>query len=77
MHQNAAQLILTGQYAAIFWVFVIGLGIIIPLIIQLLAVNHKVQHTRVAPIMVIAGGLILRFVIVSAGQHSHWTMAGL
>ncbi len=77
MHQNAAQLILTGQYAAVFWVFVIGLGIIIPLIIQLLAVNHKVQHTPIAPIMVIAGGLILRFVIVSAGQYSHWVTAGL
>jgi protein NrfD len=77
MHQNAAHLILTGEYSAVFWVFVIGLGIVIPLIIQLLAVNHKVQHTAVAPIMVIAGGLILRFVIVYAGQNSHWTMAGL
>ncbi|MBX2991069.1 MAG: polysulfide reductase NrfD [Bacteroidetes bacterium] len=76
-HQNAAQLILSGSYAAVFWVFVIGIGIIIPLIIQLLAVNHKVQHTPVAPIMVIAGGLILRFVIVYAGQYSHWTIAGL
>lgn len=77
VHQNAAHLILSGPYAAVFWVFVIGLGIIIPLIIQLLAVNHKVQHTPVAPIMVIAGGLILRFVIVYAGQYSHWTMPGI
>lgn len=76
-HQNAVHLLLTGPYAAVFWVFVIGLGIIVPLVIQLLAVNHKVQHTPVAPIMVIAGGLILRFVIVYAGQFSHWTMAGM
>jgi formate-dependent nitrite reductase membrane component NrfD len=75
VHQNAAHLLLNGPYAAVFWVFVIGLGIIIPLIIQLLAVNHKVQHTGIAPIMVIAGGLILRFVIVYAGQYSHWTIA--
>jgi hypothetical protein len=26
---------------------------------------------------VILGGLILRFVIVYAGQYSHWTSAGL
>jgi formate-dependent nitrite reductase membrane component NrfD len=77
MHQNAAHLILTGPYAAVFWVFVVGLGIVIPLVVQLLAVNHKVQHTRVAPILVVAGGLILRFVIVYAGQYSHWTSAGL
>jgi formate-dependent nitrite reductase membrane component NrfD len=71
-HIDAAQLLLNGAYAPVFWVFVIGLGIIVPLIIQLLAVNHKIKHTSLAPIMVIVGGLILRFVIVSAGQYSHW-----
>lgn len=68
----SADLLLTGAYAAQFWVFVIGLGIIVPLIIQLLAVNHKIKHTPIAPLMVILGGLVLRFVIVSAGQFSHW-----
>jgi len=68
----AADLLLTGNYAAAFWVFVVGLGIVIPLIIQLLAVNHKIKHTPIAPLMVILGGLILRFIIVSAGQYSHW-----
>lgn len=72
--QTAARLILNGPYASVFWVFVVGCGIIIPLIIQLLAVNHKIQHTPIAPIMVMLGGLILRFVIVYAGQASHWTI---
>ena len=71
-HVLAAQLILTGAFASTFWVFVIGLGIIIPLIIQLLAVNHKIKHQPLAPVLVIVGGLVLRFVIVSAGQYSHW-----
>jgi formate-dependent nitrite reductase membrane component NrfD len=71
-HIEAAQLLLNGPYAPVFWVFVIALGIVIPLGIQLLAVNHKIKHTPIAPIMVIVGGLILRFVIVSAGQYSHW-----
>jgi formate-dependent nitrite reductase membrane component NrfD len=57
----------------VYWVFVVGLGIVFPLVIQLLAVNHKIQHTPVAPILVMLGGLLLRFVIVSAGQLSHWT----
>jgi protein NrfD len=69
---SAADLLLTGDYAASFWVFVIGLGIVIPFIIQILAVNHKIKHTPIAPLMVILGGLVLRFVIVSAGQFSHW-----
>ena len=72
VHMEAAMLLLGGSFAASFWIFVIALGIVIPLFIQLLAVNHKIHHTPIAPIMVIIGGLILRFVIVAAGQYSHW-----
>jgi len=73
VHMQAAQLLLSGPYAPVFWVFVIALGILIPLLIQSLAVSHRIRHTPVAPILVIVGGLILRFVIVAAGQASHWT----
>ena len=73
VHIDAVKIILTGSYAPAFWVFVVLLGIIIPLIIQSLAVRHKINHTPVAPILVITGGLILRFVLVYAGQLSHWT----
>ena len=76
-HIDAGMLFINGPYAAAFWVFVIGIGIVIPLIIQLFAVNHKVQHTPVAPVLVLFGGLILRFVIVAAGQYSHWSTAVL
>ncbi len=73
VHQDAAKIILSGAYAPVFWVFVVGLGIVIPLIIQYMAVNHRIKHTPIAPVMVIIGGLILRFVLVYAGQLSHWT----
>ena len=73
VHQDAVKIILNGTYAPAFWVFVVGIGIVIPFIIQSLAVRNKIKHTPVAPIMVIIGGLILRFVIVYAGQLSHWT----
>ncbi len=72
-HKEAAMLLLTGPFAATFWVFIIFFGILIPLILQLLAVSHKIHHTPVAPIMVIIGGLILRFIIVYAGEFSHWS----
>lgn len=71
-HIDAAHLLISGPFAPVFWVFVMGTGIVLPLIIQLLAVNHKIKHTPIAPIMVIIGGIILRFVIVAAGQYSHW-----
>jgi formate-dependent nitrite reductase membrane component NrfD len=72
VHADAAWLLLGGPYTAAFWVFVVGLGIVVPLFIQLLAVNHRIQHQPLAPILVIAGGLVLRFVIVNAGQLSRW-----
>ncbi len=77
VQKDAAELLLSGSYAAVFWVFVVGLGIVIPLFIQLLAVNHKIQHTPLAPIFVIAGGLVLRFVLVQAGQVSNYLNAHL
>lgn len=71
-HMDAARLFLGGPYTAVFWVLVVGLGIIVPLIVQPLAVTHRVHHTPVPPLLVLAGGLALRFVIVFAGQASHW-----
>ena len=75
VHRDSALMLMSGSFAPVFWVFVVGMGIVIPLFIQLLAVNHKIQHTPVAPIFVIIGGLILRFVIVQAGQVSHYINA--
>jgi formate-dependent nitrite reductase membrane component NrfD len=48
------------------------MGIALPLFIQLMMGSHRIAHTIVAPLLVMAGGLALRFVIVSAGQYSHW-----
>ncbi|RPI12744.1 MAG: polysulfide reductase [Ignavibacteriae bacterium] len=72
---DAIYLILNGPYAAVFWIFVVLLGLVIPLFIQSLSVLNKISHTAVAPILVLAGGLLLRFVIVNAGQFSHWNLS--
>jgi protein NrfD len=77
VHIESAQMLLIGPFAPIFLVFVVGLGIVIPLFIQSLAVSHRIRHTPAAPIMVIAGGLVLRLVIVYAGQASHWARMSL
>jgi formate-dependent nitrite reductase membrane component NrfD len=71
-HAEAAGLLLGGPFTAVFWVGVVGLGIVIPFFIQALRLRHRIAHTPVAPILVLLGSLALRFVIVSAGQASHW-----
>jgi protein NrfD len=69
---RAAWLLLGGPYTAVFWSVVVILGILAPLLIQSLAVTHRIAHTPVAPVLVLIGGLALRFVFVYAGQFSHW-----
>lgn len=77
VQQNAAQLLLTGPYAAAFWVFVIGIGILLPLALQFLQAMNRIRNSILPALLVILGGLLLRFVIVYAGQESHWMMAVL
>jgi formate-dependent nitrite reductase membrane component NrfD len=71
-HADAARLVLGGPFTAVFWVGVVGLGILFPLLIQPLALTHRLAHTPLAPLFVLGGGLLLRFVFVAAGQYSHW-----
>jgi formate-dependent nitrite reductase membrane component NrfD len=75
VHAEAAGLLLGGAYTAVFWVGVVGLGIVLPLVVQTLAVGHRIRHTPVAPLLVLAGGFVLRIVVVVAGQASHWRPA--
>jgi len=77
VHQDAAALLLTGKYAAFFWVFVIGIGILLPLTLQMLQALNRIRHTIIPALLVLLGGLLLRFVLVYAGQASHWSVAGL
>ncbi len=71
-HAQAARLLLGGPYTAVFWVGVVFLGILLPLAMQSLSLAQRIVHTKVAPVLVMLGGLALRFVIVYAGQYSHW-----
>jgi protein NrfD len=68
----AAELLLTGAYAAPFWVLVVAIGIVVPFVLQALMTRRRIAHTAIAPLLVLAGGLALRFVFVYAGQVSHW-----
>lgn len=69
---EASQLFLGGEFTAIFWIFVMGLGLVIPALLEIFELRHKKVPYMLAPILVLAGGLIFRFVMVHAGQISRW-----
>ena len=75
VHQQAVAMILTGPYAASFWVFVVGIGILIPLLLQFLQGMRLIKQSMLPALLVLFGGLILRFIFVFAGQESSWMMA--
>lgn len=76
------ELILGGEYSGWFWIGVILLGILLPLAIEgyelfpvILkegAARYSLVLSAISAVLVLAGGFILRFVFVYAGQASHF-----
>ncbi len=69
---NAAELFLGGPYTASFWIFVVILGMIIPIILELLELNRFKIPVLIPATLVLFGSLMLRFLIAFAGQESRW-----
>ena len=69
---DAASLFWGGQFTAPFWVFVIALGLTLPAVLEIFEMRKKKVPYMIAPVLVLVGGLIFRFIMVHAGQLSHW-----
>ena len=71
----AAGMLFAGPYALAFWGLVVGIGILVPLALQALELRHRIPHTLVPALLVLAGGFALRWIMVQAGQASHFINA--
>ncbi len=79
---TSISLILGGEYTLPFWLGVILLGILLPLVIEgyelfpvILkegAARYSLALSATSGVLVLVGGFILRFVFVYAGQVSHF-----
>lgn len=69
---DAADMFLGGQFTAPFWILVVALGLVLPAALEILEMRNKKVPYIIAPILVLAGGLIFRFILVHAGQMSRW-----
>ena len=70
--REALSLILGGPYTAAFWSLVVALGLVVPLAGEVIEIRHGSLPGRAAAILVLTGGLALRWILVFAGQHSGW-----
>ena len=72
VHIEAAHLFLGGPYTAAFWTLVVGMGLALPLSAEVLEQKGFHIPVKIPALLVLMGGLILRFIIVDAGQTSRW-----
>lgn len=69
---EAAKLFLGGAYTAPFWIFVVFLGLLLPFILEVLELKKINIPHMIPPLLVLFGGIMLRFIIAYAGQVSRW-----
>jgi formate-dependent nitrite reductase membrane component NrfD len=66
--------IMSGPYTLVFWVLFVGVGLLIPLVLELLEIRGFARRVAiVAPVFVLLGGYVLRQVMIDIGQESTWT----
>ncbi len=69
---EAANLFLGGQFTMPFWVFVVGLGLIIPALLETFELAGKHIPVAIPAALIILGGIIFRFIMVDAGQVTRY-----
>ncbi len=73
-HIEALQIIMGGSYTLAFWVLFVGIGLLIPLLLEILEISGISKSlAMLAPVLVLVGGYALRQVVLDAGQESTWT----
>jgi formate-dependent nitrite reductase membrane component NrfD len=80
--KNSLALILGGPFTLLFWVFFFGLGLLLPLVIEVFesvpallsgtTVHYSQRLTAITSVLVLAGGFLLRYIFVFAGQMSRF-----
>jgi len=68
--RRAAGLLLGGPFTGPFWALVVVAGLGVPALAEVLERRLSLRPTVVAPVLVLVGGLALRWILVSAGQVS-------
>ncbi|AFM42165.1 formate-dependent nitrite reductase, membrane component [Desulfosporosinus acidiphilus SJ4] len=67
-----------GEFALIFWILIIGLGLVIPFSLEYLELKEKIPVRWTLPVtigssfLVLFGGFFVRYIITYAGQWSRW-----
>jgi formate-dependent nitrite reductase membrane component NrfD len=64
----ASTFFLGGPFTIVFWVFFVGLGLLLPLLLEALEMFGTKIPVGVAAFLILAGGFLFRIIMVDAGQ---------
>ena len=66
--------VMGGPYTFAFWVLFVGIGLLIPLVLEIMEMRGLGKTLAlVAAVLVLFGGYTLRHVMMEVGQRSTWT----
>jgi protein NrfD len=69
---NAAELFLGGPWTAPFWIFVVIIGMVVPVVLEILELRKFKIPVVIPATLVLFGSVMLRFILAYAGQESRW-----
>ncbi|MBL7014063.1 MAG: polysulfide reductase NrfD [Candidatus Marinimicrobia bacterium] len=69
---KAADLFLGGEFTTSFWIMIVALGTLIPAYLHVLYLKKIKVPVIIPSILILTGGFFLRYILVEAGQISHW-----
>ncbi len=67
--EAAAAAFLGGPYTAVFWSLVVVAGLLVPLAMDAFEARRHLRFSVVTPLLVLSGGVALRWVLLVAGQR--------
>lgn len=69
---DAARMFLGGPFTLPFWIGVVFIGMVLPALLEILELKGRVIKAYIPVLMVLFGNVMLRFLIVYAGQASRY-----
>ncbi len=69
---DAAALFMGGPYTAIFWIGIVAMGLVLPVILEIMELRGYKVPIAIPAFLILFGGALFRFVMVDAGQFSKY-----
>jgi len=72
--QTAARDLLGGPWTGAFWGLVVLLGLVVPLLLEIIEHKRRLRPTVMVSVLILVGGFALRWILLVAGQASSYSM---